>query len=104
MVSSSREARLMNLISTLLLVGVAAAPLAVLGAWIAGRREPRLGSLVHVGGSDGWWRQAMPWPQGVQEDDDVHWNFGPAEGPKEPDAVNVDPVRVRPAVRRGVGR
>ena len=71
----------MNLISALLLLGVAAAPLAVLGAWLAGRRDPRQGSLVQVGGSDGWWRQTMPWPHGVQEDDEVHWNFGSREEP-----------------------
>lgn len=96
----------MNLISALLLLAAAAAPLAVLGAWLASRRGARVGSLVQVGGSDGWWRQAMPWPQGVQEDDDVHWNFGPPEAPAESrtDAFDVDPVRLGPSMRRGLGR
>jgi hypothetical protein len=87
----------MNVISALLLLAAAAAPLAVLGAWIAARRNPGTASLIHVGGSEGWWRQAMPWPQGVQEDDEVHWNFGRPEPRSEPatDAVNVDAVRVR---------
>jgi hypothetical protein len=93
----------MNLISALLLLAAAAAPLALLGAWLAARRDPRVGSLVHVGGTDGWWRQAMPWPHGVQEEDDVHWNFGPPEGSAggRPDALSVEPVRVRAGVRRG---
>jgi hypothetical protein len=93
----------MNLISALLLIAAAAAPLAVLGAWLAARRDARVGTLIQVGGADGWWRQAMPWPHGVQEDDDVHWNFGPPEQPDDerPDALSVDPVRVRAGVRRG---
>jgi hypothetical protein len=91
----------MNLISALLLIALAAAPVAVLGAWLAARREPRLDSLVQAGGSDGWWRQAMPWPRGVQEDDEVHWNFGPPERrDPRPDALSVDPVRLRPGLRR----
>ncbi len=92
----------MNLITALLLLGAAAAPLAVLGGWLAGRRDPHLGTLVRVGGSDGWWRQTMPWPHGVQEDDDVHWNFGPADEPgaDEPaHGLTVDPIRLRPGVR-----
>jgi hypothetical protein len=91
-----------NLISALLLIAAAAAPVAVLGAWLAARRDPRAGTLVQVGGADGWWRQAMPWPHGVQEDDDVHWNFGPPEQPPDSsDAMSVDPVRVRLGMRRG---
>ena len=91
----------MNLISALLLLAAAAAPLAVLGAWLAARREPRVASLIHVGGPDGWWRQAMPWPHGVQEDDEVHWNFGPPERPdRHPDALTIDPVRLSPRLRR----
>jgi hypothetical protein len=96
----------MNLISALLLIAAAAAPLAVLGAWLAARGDPRVSSLVQVGGSDGWWRRAMPWPQGVQEEDDVHWNFGPREGPNAGprDDLTVDPVRLRPGARRRLGR
>jgi hypothetical protein len=95
----------MNLISALLLLAAAAAPLAVLGAWLAARRDARVATLVQVGGTEGWWRQAMPWPRGVQEDDDVHWNFGPPEQSADgPDALSVDPVRVRAAMGRGVRR
>jgi hypothetical protein len=96
----------MNLISALLLLAAAAAPLAVLGAWLAARRDPGTSSLIQVGGTDGWWREAMPWPHGVQEDDDVHWNFGPPEQPDDGrlDALLVDPVRLRTGMRRGFGR
>jgi hypothetical protein len=91
----------MNLISALLLLALAAAPLALLGAWFAGRRDVRSGTLVPVGGSDSWWRDAMPWPTGVQEDDEVHWNFGPPERPdSHVDALTVDPVRLTPGLRR----
>lgn len=92
----------MNLISAVLLLAAAAAPLAVLSAWVVSRRDQRAGTLVHFGGTDGWWRDTMPWPQGVQEDDDVHWNFGPPSQPdqRQPGGVNVDLVRVRPGVRR----
>ena len=96
----------MNLISALLLLAAAAAPLAVLGAWLAARRDPRVGTLVHVGGTEDWWRQAMPWPHGVQEDDDVHWNFGPSEQPNPGprDDLTFEPVRLRPGTRRRFGR
>jgi hypothetical protein len=91
----------MNLISALLLLALAAAPLAILGGWVAARRESRVGSLVQIGGTDGWWRAAMPWPPGVQEDDEVHWNFGPPErSDPHPDALTVDPVRLTPGLRR----
>jgi hypothetical protein len=91
-----------NLLYALVLLVVAVAPLAVLGAWFAGRRDPRAGSLVQVGGAEGWWRQTLPWPHGVQEDDEVHWNFGPAEPPNggRSEAFSVDPVRLRPGVSR----
>src|SRR4051812_33873350 len=84
-----REALVLNVLATVLLLLLAAAPLAVLGGWLAGRRNPQLGSLVRAGGSDAWWRETMPWPTGVQEEDDVHWNFGPAEtaGDRSPDEV-----------------
>jgi hypothetical protein len=87
----------MNVISALLLVGLAAAPLAILGGWLAARRDTRLGSFVRIGGTDSWWRDAMPWPPGVQEDDEVHFNFGSPEqqddGGRE--ALSVEPVRLR---------
>jgi hypothetical protein len=88
----------MNLISVLLLLALAAAPLAILGGWLVARRDPRSGSLVRVGGSEGWWRDAMPWPHGVQEEDEVHWNFGPPNNAE--DDLTVEPVRLSPDLRR----
>jgi hypothetical protein len=87
----------LNLISALLLLALAAAPLAILAGWLAARRESRVDSLVRIGGSDSWWRDAMPWPPGVQEDDEVHFNFGSREPPDDGGrgALSVEPVRIR---------
>ena len=71
----------MEIISTILLLGFAAAPIALIGGWLAGRGHGRLGALVTGPANDGWWRTAMPWPQGVQEDDDFKWNFGDRDQP-----------------------
>jgi len=105
MVSNLTSRRPLNLIFALVLLALAAAPLAVVGGWLAGRRDLRASSLVHVGGSDDWWREALPWPHGVQEDDDVHWNFGSPEGPPagQRDDFTFDPVRLRPGARRRFG-
>ena len=66
----------MELIPTILLLGVAATPIALVGGWLAGRGHGRLGTLVSGPSGTGWWQATMPWPQGVQEDDDFKWNFG----------------------------
>jgi len=71
----------MEIISTFLLLGIAAAPIALVGGWLAGRGHGRLGALVTGPASDGWWRATMPWPQGVQEDDDFKWNSGDRDQP-----------------------
>jgi len=72
----------MELIPTILLLGVAATPIALVGGWLAGRGHGRLGTLVSGPSSGtGWWQATMPWPHGVQEDDDFKWNFGDREGP-----------------------
>jgi hypothetical protein len=94
----------MDIGTTVVLLGVAAAPLALLGGWIATHDRS---VAPPVGGTgESWWRETMPWPHGVQEDDDIHWNFGsegpPASGPSEraDDATSVATLRIRPAVRR----
>jgi hypothetical protein len=101
----------METISTILLLGFAAAPIALVGGWLAGRGHGRLGALVTGPASDGWWRTAMPLPRGVQEDDDFKWNFGDRDqatsgseplGPsaaKPADDVEPATTRVRPRVR-----
>jgi hypothetical protein len=88
--------------TTVVLLGVAAAPLALLGGWMVSRDRsvaPPVGATA-----DSWWREAMPWPHGVQEDDDVHFNFGDDGGPNRPqagdDAGPVVTARLRPTVRR----
>jgi hypothetical protein len=94
----------MELASTIALLALAAAPLAILGGWLASRNQSVAAPLGS--GSDGWWRQAMPWPHGVQEDDEVHWDFG-AEGAARSEARGADEmttavatVRLRASVRR----
>lgn len=101
----------MDLITAFVLLGMAAAPLAVLSGWLAGRGSRPLGSLVNGGDSETWWRSTMPWPRGVQEEDDLTWSFRDTQPPPsrpspsrpvadEPDEIRVDPVHLRPQVRR----
>jgi hypothetical protein len=71
----------MELIPTILLLGVAATPIALVGGWLAGRGHGRLGPLVSGPSGTGWWQATMPWPHGVQEDDDFKWNFGDRDEP-----------------------
>jgi hypothetical protein len=63
----------MELISVLVWAALAALPLAVATGWLIGRGERELGALLQ--GRDTWWRSTMPWPRGVQEDDEVHWRL-----------------------------
>lgn len=63
----------MDMVSIILWVAVAAIPLAVLSGWLIGPGERPLGGLIN--GPDAWWRSTMPWPKGVQEEDDVRWRI-----------------------------
>lgn len=99
----------MNLILALVLLSLAATPLAVLLGWLDRRGSRQLGSLVGGHDSEGWWRATMPWPTGVQEEDGVTWSFRENLQParettrSEPDDVNevrVQPTHLRPQVRR----
>jgi hypothetical protein len=71
----------MEIISTILILGLAVAPIALIAGWLAGRGHRGLGVLVSGPAGDGWWRTAMPLPHGVQEDDDFKWNFGDRDQP-----------------------
>jgi len=71
----------MELIPTIVVLAFAAAPIALVGGWLAGRGHGRLGALVSGSSGSGWWQATMPWPQGVQEDDDFKWNFGDRDKP-----------------------
>ena len=62
----------MDVISTIVLLTLGAIPLAVLAGWFVDPDRNGLGSLVHRGGDGSWWQTAMPWPQGVQEEDEWH--------------------------------
>jgi hypothetical protein len=65
----------MDAISSIVLMILAAVPVAVLAGWFAGPRHSGLGALVDRGDADSWWRTTMPWPQGVQEEDGVRWRI-----------------------------
>ena len=101
----------MDLMLALVLLGLAAAPLALLSGWLDRRGSRPLGALVNGPDSESWWRATMPWPQGVQEEDELTWSFRgrqpPAEapstrwpGPDEPDELRILPIHLRPQVRR----
>lgn len=87
----------MELIPTIVLLAFAAAPIALVGGWLAGRGHGQLGALVSGSSSGGWWQTTMPWPQGVQEDDDFKWNFGDRDKPI------VESIGQKPAVGAAMG-
>jgi hypothetical protein len=100
-----------DLILALVLLSLAVAPLALLSGWLAGRGSRPLGALVNVGGSEGWWRSTMPWPRGVQEEDDLTWTFRESPQPAEPsrrttaevdeaDELRIEPTHLQPRIRR----
>jgi hypothetical protein len=80
-----------------LVIALAAAPLALLGGWFAGRGYGELGPLMPGADEGAWQRSEMPWPRGVQEEEPVRWGLSSA-----PDqaADRVTPVRLQPRVRR----
>jgi hypothetical protein len=95
----------MDLATSVVLLGVAAAPLALLGGWLASRDRAVSTPLGTT--ADGWWRQTLPWPHGVQEDDDVQWHFADETTPSLSADDAGDPVttvRLRPTVRRSLAR
>lgn len=99
----------MNVIYALVLLSLAAMPLALLLGWLDCRGSRALATLVNGRDSEGWWRATMPWPTGVQEEDEVTWSFRvsqepagtrAAARPEEADEVRIEPTHLRPQVRR----
>ena len=99
----------MDLIFALVVLTLAAAPIALLSGWFDRRESRSLGTLLAGRDRDTWWRATMPWPQGVQEDTDMAWSArdpnapgapGRAAGPDAPDEVWIEPIHLRPLVRR----
>jgi hypothetical protein len=95
----------MDMISMIVWLSLAAVPLAVASAWLAGAGNRPLATLML--GRDEWRRAQTAWPHGVQEDDNVSWHFrdpgqppgeswGPASGPR---SVIPEMERVRPTLR-----
>jgi hypothetical protein len=91
------------MISVIAWLSLAALPLAVLSGWLAGSGNRPLTALVV--GREGWRRAETAWPHGVQEDDDVKWQFGgggqETGGTAPPDApsAQLGIERVRPTLR-----
>jgi hypothetical protein len=99
----------MDIVSVIVWLSIAAIPLAVLPGWLAGAGNRPLATLVM--GRDAWRRSEAAWPHGVQEDDQVTWQFREAgqtlgeDRPPDPTdpsdrlapALDVEPVR--PTVR-----
>lgn len=99
----------MDLIFALVLLGLAATPLALLSGWLAARGSRPLGSLINSGDNETWWRSTMPWPVGVQEEDGLTWTFPDSRKTTDRvsrskadvvDEIRIDPTLVRPLVRR----
>ena len=101
----------MDVMLTIVVLSLAAAPLALLSGWLDRRESRPLGALVNGRDSEGWWRATMPWPEGVQEDDELTWSFRASRqpaapsstrwpGPDEPDEIRIEPMHLRPQVRR----
>jgi hypothetical protein len=104
----------MDLMFTIVLLSLAAAPLALLSGWLDRRESRPLGALVNGRDSESWWRATMPWPKGVQEEDELTWTFRDRQPPAAPpskrwpgrdgadetDELRVKPIHLRPQVRR----
>ncbi len=90
----------MDLISVIVWIGLAAVPIAVLSGWLAGAGNRPLTALVL--GREGWRRSETAWPHGVQEDDDVTWQFAEPgrrldeARPADPPGPTVSLERARP--------
>jgi hypothetical protein len=102
----------MDVISTIVLLSLGAVPLALLAGWFVDPDRNGLGSLVNRGGGSSWWQSAMPWPQGVQEEDGVGWHIrdpdpsivgsiggDPTAHEPRADAFEVAPVQPRSRIR-----
>jgi hypothetical protein len=100
----------MEVIAAVVVIGLALGPIAAISGWLTGSGERPFGALMH--GRDTWWRSTMPWPQGVQEEDSVHWHVRESgattalsrnDGPPRREAHSAEPptmpLRRRPRPR-----
>jgi hypothetical protein len=83
----------MELIAAIVPLAVVAAPLALLGAWLAASTHYGAASVVPRSG-EGWWRVTLPWPRGVQEENDPGWNLHQAP-PAEADSSDASSGPIR---------
>jgi hypothetical protein len=104
----------MDSVSAIVLLTAAAVPVALVASWFVKSGGDALGSAVHRGDADAWWRTSMPWPHGVQEEDGLPWHLDPdrdGDASSEPsisdgslaNGYEVAPLRANPhlAVRDG---
>lgn len=77
--------------------------LMLLGAVVVAAAFGRLvGRLIHGYGAPGWplgsesresfWRQAMPWPTGIQEDTDIAWHVPRSDPSVPPESTTPSPA------------
>jgi len=81
----------MEAITAVVLLAVAAMPVALVANWFLQSGTQGLGSAVNRGDKDAWWRASMPWPRGVQEEDGLTWHLG------NPDRTDGVPAGQSPA-------
>jgi hypothetical protein len=57
----------------ILVILAALSTFAMLAAWLVRVESTALWPLGEVG-HDGFWRRTLPWPRGIQEDDEIAWH------------------------------
>ena len=73
-------------IVTIFVVLAGLSAFAMLSAWFVRTGYGQFGGFARGRDDATWWRSSMPWPRGVQEDDDIGWHV-----PRPPGAVEQSP-------------
>lgn len=80
---------------------------AMLSAWFVRTGYGQFGAFAHGRDDATWWRSSMPWPHGVQEEDEIGWHVprppGATEQPRRVVFVTgkaVPPTRPQGRIRR----
>lgn len=99
----------MDLIMIALALTIGITLMAVVAAGFGAATCDGLGAIVRGRDDQSWWRATLPWPQGVQEDDEVRWRFAPrgaadeerdADGSERPPPGHARPIPpTRPQAR-----
>ena len=92
-----------------MLLGIAAGcgAIAALAARFVGVEGPT-GWPIGAASREEFWRRSMPWPRGVQEDDEIAWHVPPVADAESrliaPGSATVDPIPPTRPQQRFVGR